>query len=152
MKSKTPAKAKKTLLPKVKRVAKKAALAAGVAAIGTALSELQPEQKSAQQGASHQSESKRGNRSGRLEVKLTPLSGCCSFDPSPSSANGTTMISTCLRTAKFVGRIYKANAAPVGSPWMWTLVFWHHEGRSPTHGYAATREAAMAACKSWRRK
>jgi hypothetical protein len=62
-KAKTPAKAKKTLLPKVKRVAKKAALAAGVAAIGTALSELQPEQKSAQQGASDQSESKRGNPS-----------------------------------------------------------------------------------------
>jgi hypothetical protein len=44
-----------------------------------------------------------------------------------------------------VGRIYKANAAPVGSPWMWTLAFWHHEGRTPTHGYAPTRETAMAA-------
>jgi hypothetical protein len=22
-----------------------------------------------------------------------------------------------------VGRIFKANAAPVGSPWMWTLIF-----------------------------
>ena len=28
---------------------------------------------------------------------------------------------------------------------MWTLAFWHHEDRTPTHGYAATREAAMAA-------
>jgi hypothetical protein len=45
-----------------------------------------------------------------------------------------------LANGEVVGRIYKANAAPVGSPWMWTLVFWHHEGRSPTHGYAATRE------------
>jgi hypothetical protein len=53
------------------------------------------------------------------------------------------MISTCLRTR--VGRIFKANAAPVGTPWMWTLVFGHHEDRTPTHGYAATREAAMAA-------
>jgi hypothetical protein len=36
---------------------------------------------------------------------------------------------------------------------MWTLDFWHHEGRSPTHGYAATREAAMTAfAKSWRRE
>jgi len=44
-----------------------------------------------------------------------------------------------------VGRILKVHAAPVGSPWMWTLV------RTPTHGYAATREAAMAAfAKSWR--
>src|SRR5215510_3828162 len=41
------------------------------------------------------------------------------------------------------GRIYKASAAPVGSPWIWTLAFWHHEGRTPTHGYAATREAAI---------
>jgi hypothetical protein len=32
---------------------------------------------------------------------------------------------------------------------MWTLAFEHHS----THGYAATREAAMAAfAKSWRRK
>jgi hypothetical protein len=23
---------------------------------------------------------------------------------------------------------------------MWTLVFWHDGGRSPTHGYAETRE------------
>src|SRR5256886_12784142 len=26
---------------------------------------------------------------------------------------------------------------------MWTLAFWHHEGRSPTPGYAATGEAAV---------
>jgi hypothetical protein len=26
-----------------------------------------------------------------------------------------------------VGRIFKADAAPVGSPWMWTLAFGHHE-------------------------
>ena len=52
-----------------------------------------------------------------------------------------------------VGRIFKANAAPVGSPWMWTLIFPHHEGRTPTHGYAATREKAMAAsAKTWRRE
>jgi hypothetical protein len=49
------------------------------------------------------------------------------------------------------GAVVGANAAPVGSPWMWTLIFPHHEGRSPTHGYEATREAAMAAfAKSWR--
>jgi hypothetical protein len=51
-----------------------------------------------------------------------------------------------------VGRIMRAAAAPVGQPWMWTLVL-YHEGRTPTHGYAATREAAMAAfAKSWRRE
>jgi hypothetical protein len=36
---------------------------------------------------------------------------------------------------------------------MWTLAFGHHEDRTSTHGYAATREAAMAAfAKSWRRQ
>jgi hypothetical protein len=51
-----------------------------------------------------------------------------------------------------VGRIFKANAAPVGSPWMWTLAFAHDEDRTP-HGYAESREAAMAAfAKSWPRE
>jgi hypothetical protein len=50
-----------------------------------------------------------------------------------------------------IGRIFHAAASPVGSPWMWTLIFDYHEGR--THGYEATREAAMAAfAKSWRRE
>jgi hypothetical protein len=58
-----------------------------------------------------------------------------------------------LANDEVVGRIFKANAAPLGSPWMWTLAFGHHEDRTPTHGYAATREAAMAAfAKSWRRE
>ena len=36
---------------------------------------------------------------------------------------------------------------------MWTLAFGHHEDRTPTHGYAETCEAAMAAfAKSWRRE
>src|SRR5215470_19435805 len=52
-----------------------------------------------------------------------------------------------------VGRILKAHAAPAGSPWMWTLMFGYHEDRTPTHGFAETREAAMAAfAKSWRRE
>jgi hypothetical protein len=52
-----------------------------------------------------------------------------------------------------VGRIFKVNAAPVGQPWMWTLAFENHEDRTPTHGYAATREEAMKAFgKSWRRE
>jgi hypothetical protein len=55
------------------------------------------------------------------------------------------MTLTCWPGGKIVGRIYKAAAAPVGSPWMWTLAFGHHEDRTPTHGYEATREAAMAA-------
>ena len=50
-------------------------------------------------------------------------------------------------------RIMKAAASPVGTPWLWTLAFGHHEDRTPTHGYEPTREAAMAAfAKSWRRE
>jgi hypothetical protein len=66
----------------------------------------------------------------------------------------TTTISTCLPpSGAVVGRILKVHPAPVGSPWMWTLMFGHHEDRTPTHGYAETREAAMAAfAKSWRRE
>jgi len=57
-----------------------------------------------------------------------------------------------LANGVVIGRILKVHAAPVGSPWMWTLAFGHHEDRTPTHGYEATREAAMAAlAKSWRR-
>jgi hypothetical protein len=52
-----------------------------------------------------------------------------------------------------VGRIFKGNAAPVGTPWMWTLAFGHHEDRTPTHGYAQPRDGAMAAfAKNWRRE
>ena len=29
-----------------------------------------------------------------------------------------------------VGRIMRANAAPVDAPWMWTLAFGQHEDRS----------------------
>jgi hypothetical protein len=57
-----------------------------------------------------------------------------------------------LCNGEIVGRIMKPAAAPVGTPWMWTLAFWEHEDRTPTHGYEPTREAAMAAfAKSWRR-
>jgi hypothetical protein len=58
-----------------------------------------------------------------------------------------------LADSEVVGRIFNAAASPVGSPWMWTLAFGHHEDRTPTHGYEATREAAMAAfANGWRRE
>jgi hypothetical protein len=47
----------------------------------------------------------------------------------------------------------KAMASPQRVPWMWTSAFGYHEDRKPSHGYAATREEAMAAfAKSWRRE
>jgi len=39
----------------------------------------------------------------------------------------------------------RAIVAPVGSPWFWPLAYGYHHDGKPTHGYAATREAAMAA-------
>jgi hypothetical protein len=52
-----------------------------------------------------------------------------------------------------VGRLMKAAGAPEGKPWMWTLASVHHGAHTPTHGYEATRAAAMAAfAKSWRRE
>jgi hypothetical protein len=50
-----------------------------------------------------------------------------------------------LANGEVVGRIFNANAASIGSPWMWTLAFGYHWDRAPNHGYATTREAAMAA-------
>jgi len=39
-----------------------------------------------------------------------------------------------------VGRIMKAAAAPVGAPWLWTIL--SYEDRQPVHGHKVTREAA----------
>jgi hypothetical protein len=50
-----------------------------------------------------------------------------------------------LAAGAVVGRILRAHAAPVGTPWMWTLAYGDHEDRTPTHGYEATRQAAMQA-------
>ena len=42
------------------------------------------------------------------------------------------------------------HAAPVATPWLWTLTFGRHEDRTPTRGYESKREAAMAAfVKLW---
>jgi hypothetical protein len=50
-----------------------------------------------------------------------------------------------------IGRIFKANRFPNGTPWQWTLTY--DENRSLTHGYEPTREAAMQAfARSWHRE
>jgi len=58
-----------------------------------------------------------------------------------------------LAEGEVVGRIFKAAASPVGTSWMWTLAYGYYEDRTPTHGYAETRDASMAAfAKSWRQE
>jgi hypothetical protein len=57
-----------------------------------------------------------------------------------------------VANGEVVGRIFNAGVS-LARPRMWTLDIGHHEHRSPTHRYAATREAAIAAfAKSWRRE
>jgi hypothetical protein len=51
-----------------------------------------------------------------------------------------------------VGHIRLSNASPT-TPWLWTLAYGSHEDRTPTHGYEATREAAMEGfARSWNRE
>jgi hypothetical protein len=58
-----------------------------------------------------------------------------------------------LADGKVVGRIFKSAAAPVGTPWFWTLADGYHEDRTPTHGYEPTRESTIFAfAKSWLRE
>jgi len=52
-----------------------------------------------------------------------------------------------------VGHIMLSDAAPVATPWIWTLAYGQHQDRSPTHGHESTREAAMQAfARSWHRE
>jgi len=55
-----------------------------------------------------------------------------------------------LEDTVIVGRIFLMPIGLKGRPWMWVIR--DRKGRTPTHGYEPTREAAMAAfAKSWRR-
>ena len=52
-----------------------------------------------------------------------------------------------------VGHIVLSDAAPPEVPWIWSIASGHHTGRKSTHGYAATREAAMEAfARVWHRE
>jgi hypothetical protein len=44
-----------------------------------------------------------------------------------------------------VGYIRLSSAARTATPWMWTLAYGQYEDRAPSHGYEATREAAIQA-------
>jgi hypothetical protein len=59
-----------------------------------------------------------------------------------------------LANGELVGRIFKANAAPVGSPWMWTLAFEQPEShadtrlrRKPRGRYGCIRQELAAGVK-----
>jgi hypothetical protein len=54
-----------------------------------------------------------------------------------------------LADGAVVGRILKIHAAPVGSPWMWTLAFGHQEDRTPTHGYGHYVAGGSRSQKLW---
>ena len=74
---------------------------------------------------------------------------------STALATGTAAV---IEVASFVsgfGSTAEFSTSKVGTiqSWLWTLAYGHHEDRTPIYGYAATREAAMAAfAKSWRRE
>jgi hypothetical protein len=51
-----------------------------------------------------------------------------------------------------VGHIRSSEAAPTATPWRWTLAYWQHQKRTTTHGYEATREAALQAFARSRNK
>jgi hypothetical protein len=53
---------------------------------------------------------------------------------------------------EIIGRIFRATRFPNDTPWQWSLTYGFQEDRTPTHGYEATREAAMQAfARSWHR-
>jgi hypothetical protein len=58
-----------------------------------------------------------------------------------------------LAEGQVVGGLSLFVASKPGTPWMWSIDYAFHEGRHPTRGFEATREAAMRAfAKSWHRE
>jgi hypothetical protein len=56
-----------------------------------------------------------------------------------------------LENGVVVGRIFKAQVAPEGRPWMWASGHGAGHLKRAAHGYEPTRDAAMAAfTRSWR--
>jgi hypothetical protein len=52
-----------------------------------------------------------------------------------------------------IGHVFKSIAAPMRTPWAWTMSYGHQDGRKRTHGYEPTRDAAIRAFKrSWHRQ
>jgi hypothetical protein len=52
-----------------------------------------------------------------------------------------------------IGRIMLFTSTPTGLPWVWTTAPGHGEDRTQTHGYEATKEAALEALsRAWKRE
>ena len=74
-----------------------------------------------------------------------------SLQPAPAGRNEYEVI--IADGGQIVGRIALFNSAPAATPWMWVINFAFHEDREVTHGYEATREAAMQAfVRCWHRE
>ena len=59
-----------------------------------------------------------------------------------------------LAEGQVVGHIRLSDAAPMATPWMWTLAYGFHEDRTPMHGLRADqggRDAGVRA-RSWHRE
>jgi hypothetical protein len=70
-------------------------------------------------------------------------------DPVRAGARGDEDYEVITPDGVVIGRIFESTTSPTGRPWMWAIAY-AHEGRWPTHGYEATRQAAMQAfARSW---
>jgi hypothetical protein len=67
------------------------------------------------------------------------------------STTGNPLQYEVIADGRIVGRIARYSALRDQSkPWVWSVDFAFQEGRHPTHGFEATREAAMQAfARSW---
>jgi hypothetical protein len=98
-----------------------------------------------------QKESRLGLRGGEAEAKRTSAA-MTNLLLQPTPARGPNDYEV-IANDWIIGRIVLSDASPAERPWMWSLDHAFHKGQEPTHGYEATREAAMAAiAKSWRRE
>jgi hypothetical protein len=52
-----------------------------------------------------------------------------------------------------IGHIFEATTSPAGTPWMWAIAYGNHKDQTLTHGYEATRQAAIQAFdRNWHRE
>ena len=69
------------------------------------------------------------------------------------AADGSEHYEVLDKARNVVGHIMLSDAAPPEMPWIWSVASAHHTGRKSTHGYEATREAAMEAfARVWHRE